>query len=328
MENIPVLNHRLDESNEIVEHVLEMKAKKTPWHLRFSPKAKGLVSFVQNLLSPLTQKEGVRGGQLSAFFQSAASVVVGVGLLVGSTGDVQAACDPPVFDVCFHKSGGSWTSTDGYVGMDIQFKGESGQLYEVVWQGLKRVAVWESGRRRYVFTREDRSDFVSGGGEQTISYDNFYWDHTIPWDWWYGYGCIIHEGYWDWSNPDPDGTPGWVRGNQVASVHFYSYQEAALVYLDNSSSGLPFELSQYYCEIDYEPSFSPKFGYTLGCWEYVGDRDVWPKYNGWRYHGDHGSPRFDYGGSCSYEFWPSPSFGWRCSWDTSTVPSASSGVSD
>ncbi len=52
MENIPVLNNRLDESNEIVEHVLEMKAKKTPWYLLFAPKAKGLVSFVQNLLSP------------------------------------------------------------------------------------------------------------------------------------------------------------------------------------------------------------------------------------------------------------------------------------
>ena len=87
MRNITVLNNRLDESNGTVEHVLEMKAKKMPWYLLFAPKAKGLVSFVQNLLSPLTQKEGVRGGQLSAFFQSAAAVVVGVvgiGLLVGS----------------------------------------------------------------------------------------------------------------------------------------------------------------------------------------------------------------------------------------------------
>ena len=86
MENITVLNNRLDESTGIVEHVLGMKAKKTPWHLRFAPKAKGIiVSFVQNLLSPLTQKEDVRGGQLSAFFQSAsvvvAAVVVGIGLL-------------------------------------------------------------------------------------------------------------------------------------------------------------------------------------------------------------------------------------------------------
>ena len=87
MENITVFSNRLDESTGIAEHVLEMKAKKTPWHLRFAHKAKGLVSFVQNLLSPLTRKEGGRGGQVSAFFQSAAAVVVGVvgiGLLVGS----------------------------------------------------------------------------------------------------------------------------------------------------------------------------------------------------------------------------------------------------
>ena len=55
MENITVFSNRLDESNGIAEHVLEMKAttKKTPWHLRFAPKAKGIiVSFVQNLFPP------------------------------------------------------------------------------------------------------------------------------------------------------------------------------------------------------------------------------------------------------------------------------------
>ena len=142
MENIPVFSNRLDESNGIVENVLEMKAKKTPWHLRFAQKAKGLVSFVQNLLSPLTRKEGVRGGQLSAFFQSAAVAVIGIGLLVGSTGEVQAACDPPVFDVCTHKFSGSW-SADGYFAVDIQFKGKSGKKYEVEWHGLKKLFVWE-----------------------------------------------------------------------------------------------------------------------------------------------------------------------------------------
>ena len=257
------------------------------------------------------------------FEKMAAAVVVGIGLLVGSTGDVQAACNPPVFDVCFHKtSGGGW-SADGRVGMDIQFKSKSGQTYEVVWHGLKRVFVWSWPFPDWEFTREDRSTFVSGGGEQTISYDNFYWDHTIPWDWWYGYGCSIYKGSYQ------DGE--WVRGSNVATVHFYSYQEASLIYLDNSSSGLPFELSQYYCEVDYEPGLSSllKYGYTEGCWEWVGlNAPVWPKYNGWRYHGDHGSPRFDYESSCSYEFDPSPSLGSRCSWDTSTVSSASSGSSD
>ena len=62
MRNSTVFSNRLDESNGTVEHVLEMKAKKTPWHLLFATKAKGIVSFLQNLLSPLTRKEGVRGG--------------------------------------------------------------------------------------------------------------------------------------------------------------------------------------------------------------------------------------------------------------------------
>ena len=90
MENITVFSNRLDESTGTVENVLEMKTKKTPWHLRFAPKAKGIVSFVQNLLSTLTQKEGVRGGQLSAFFQLAAAVVVGIGLFLAPMESVQA----------------------------------------------------------------------------------------------------------------------------------------------------------------------------------------------------------------------------------------------
>ena len=129
MKNITVFSNRLDESNGTVEHVLEMKAKKTPWYLLFATKAKGIVSFVQNLLSPLTRKEGVRGGQLSAFFQSAAAVVVGIGLLVGSTGDVhvQSNCYPPISDVCLHKEG-RWESSSGLFAVDIQFDGKRWQL--------------------------------------------------------------------------------------------------------------------------------------------------------------------------------------------------------
>ena len=120
MRNIPVLNHRLDESNGIVEHVLEMKAKKTPWHLLFAPKAKGLVSFLQNLLSPLTQKEGVRGGQLSAFFQpAAAAVVVGIGLLLGSlfllaepVGTGRGGNNPPIVNVCAPTVEAIWITED------------------------------------------------------------------------------------------------------------------------------------------------------------------------------------------------------------------------
>ena len=119
---------------------MSTSSKKTPWHLRFAPKAKGIVSFVQNLLSPLTRKECVRGGQVSAFFQSAAAVVVGIGLLAGSNGEVhgQSVCYPPGFDVCLHKEG-SWESSSGKFTVEIGLEGKSWQLYEVVCHGLKKI---------------------------------------------------------------------------------------------------------------------------------------------------------------------------------------------
>lgn len=99
-----------------------------------------------------------------------------------------------------------------------------------------------------------------GGYEQTLTHENFLWDHTIPWDWWEGYGCSIYE------VAIVNGK--WVRGDSVAQVHFYNYQEAAL-YLSVRSF---FELSQYYCTIDWEPvDLSWKYGHTEGCWEWVGE---------------------------------------------------------
>ena len=121
MRNTTVFSNRLDESNGTVENVLEMKttAKKTPWFLRFAPKAKGLVSFVQNLLSPLTRKEGVRGGQLSAFFQPAAAIVVGIGLLAGSlfllaepVGTGRGGNNPPIVNVCAPTVEAIWITED------------------------------------------------------------------------------------------------------------------------------------------------------------------------------------------------------------------------
>ena len=291
MRNIPVLNNRLDGFNGIVEHALEMKAKKTPWHLRFAQKAKGIVSFVQNLLSPLTQKEGVRGGQLSAFFQSAASaVIVGIGLLVGSIGDVQAACNPPIYDVCFHKVDGSGFSVDGTVKLEIEFDvpaSKRNQQYEVVWSGLK--IFFDPLTYRTWYSDAQVSD-KGIYGNRTISYSDFWWDASAP----YGdnnYGCSIFEG--EYVNGK------WVRGTQVASVDFYSYQHAALVYLNTST--LPFSLSQYYCSIDWDPVPNPLFsGYTR--WRCVNYRGYWYSW------GDVGSPRFRYGdppGSrCSYTISP------------------------
>ena len=192
---------------------MKATAKKTPWFLRFAPKAKGIVSFVQNLLSPLTQKEGVRGGQLSVFFQSAAAIVVGIGLLVGSTADVQAACDLPVYDVCFHKRDNDW-STAGLATMKVEFDGVPGQAYRYQFSG------W-----MYHF------DYLTG-------------------DYWYGYGRVTGrfsssaslECYNFWWDPDRGGTSGYLQiyeegtsrswrrggpkvlGKRVASVDFYPYQ--------------------------------------------------------------------------------------------------------
>ncbi len=301
MRNIPVFSNRLDESTGIVEHVLELKAKKAPWHLRFAPKAKALVSFVQNLLSPLTRKEGVRGGQLSAFFQSAASVVVGISLLVGSTGEVQAACDPSVYDVCFHHADSDWSSSDYatlYVDFDVP-SGKSNQCYEVVWHGLKRF--YDRSNDRYVLTSANisRRGF-SGGGTLYFSYDKFWWDPDNPWN---NYGVSIYEGHYDWSKGSG---AEWVRGTQVARVDFYAYQEAAQVGLNTSVA--PFEFSQYFCTIDWDPEIPDDWapgnsgvlhGYTEGYWCYY-------PWGGWHYSGDTGSPRFDYGSSCSYIVHPPP----------------------
>ena len=290
MENIPVLSNRLDESNGTVEHVLEMKAKKTPWHLRFAPKAKGIiVSFVQNLLSPLTQKEGVRGGQLSAFFQSAAAAVVGIGLLVGSTGDVQAACDPPVYDVCFHKNYGDF-STAGTVELIVEFDVpyvKRNQQYEIVWNGYKLHRDYnDEGREIYHY--DGVSQFPIYGNTR-LSYDQFWWDPNISWN---NYGLSIYEG------ETVNGK--WVRGKWVAQVDFYAYQHASYVSIDNSSDGLDFELSTYYCSVDWHPVPTPLYsGYTRRtCW--LSPWGVWYRW------GDVGSPRFAYRSRCSHTITPTP----------------------
>ena len=59
---------------------LSAKPTKTPWHLRFAPTVKGIVSFVQNLLPSRTQKE--------AF--TAAAVLAGIGLLAAPFESAQA----------------------------------------------------------------------------------------------------------------------------------------------------------------------------------------------------------------------------------------------
>ena len=62
MRNITVFSNRLDESNGIVEHVLELKAKKTPWHLRFARNAVAVVFGIGLLLAPVSILSNGFGG--------------------------------------------------------------------------------------------------------------------------------------------------------------------------------------------------------------------------------------------------------------------------
>ena len=138
----------------------------------------------------------------------------------------------------------------------------------------------------------------------TLSYENFYRDHTIHWTLLESYGCIIYEGDFDWFNGSG---AEWIRGDWVASVDFYTFHEAASVSIDNSASGLDFGLSSYYCSIDWEPLLvDPQYGYFFsGLWHPAarGEFNV----NGWVYCGNEGTPRFHYLADCPVDIpWPSP----------------------
>ena len=106
----------------------------------------------------------------------------------------------------------------------------------------------------------------------------------------------IYEGHFDWSNGSG---AEWVRDRWVAQVDFYAYQQAAYVSIDNRSSVLDYELSTYYCTVDWEPkSITLLHGYSEGYWE-------GPFRSGnYYYHGDPGSPRFHYRESCSVTILP------------------------
>lgn len=218
--------------------------------------------------------------------ETAAAVVVGVGLLVGSTGDVQAACDPPVYDVCFHRDSGDWT-TSGYARMAVEFPVLPPiQSYEVVWHGLKRFTDF---RGRPYFTYDDVSNF-GHLWDRNIGYAGFWWDPLDPSN---NYSCSVYEGHWDYSGS----RPVWVRGKWIFQVDFYSYQDAAYVSIDNRSSVLDYELSSYYCTVDRKPSLPG------GTWRHGYTEGYWSARSG-RYQGDPGSPRFHYRQSCSVTVLP------------------------
>ncbi len=226
--------------------------------------------------------------------ETAAAVVVGIGLLVGSTAHVQAACDPPIFDVCFHKS--SWSSS-GYATLFVEFNGKSDQLYEFRWNGLKKLPGY--GRNGLPgLTYDGFSQRGRSGYEASLEYSDFWWESWSPWN---NYGVTIYEGHWDYSTYPETGVATWVRDRWVGSVDFYAYQAAAYVSIDNRSSVLDYELSSYYCTVDWESkSITLLHGYSEGYWEgpFPGGT--------YRYHGDPGSPRFHYRQSCSVTVRPPP----------------------
>ncbi len=219
--------------------------------------------------------------------ETAAAVVVGIGLLVGSTADVQAACDPPVYDVCFHKGDGSSFSIDGHVKLEIEFdvpSSKQNQQYEVVWHGLKGFFDPLTYRTWYSYDDVSHTGIY---GNRTISYSRFWWDSLAPYGY-NNYGCSIYE--WDSSTG---------RGDWVAQVDFYSHQAAAYVSIDNRSSALDFEWNTYYCTIDWDPVPVPLFsGYTRR--QCVNYRGYWYRF------GDVGSPRFAYRSRCSHTITPTP----------------------
>ena len=105
MRNITVFSNRLDESTGIVEHVLELKAKKTPWYLRFAGKMKTAAAVVVG--------------------------VVGIGLLAYpfllQANDEEEADKAPRVSVL-------WVQNHGSIGFDVEF--DASVPWEEPWEDI------------------------------------------------------------------------------------------------------------------------------------------------------------------------------------------------
>ena len=235
---------------------------------------------------------------LSKIEKTAAAVVaavVGVVLLVGSTTGVQAACDPPVFNVCFHKYDEDW-STAGTAAMIVEFNGLPGKTYRYQFSGLMYHFDYTTGDS-WVDRGWERGRF---SGEKSLSCHRYWWDPDRGGTG--GYLRIYEEGT---SNSWLRGGPK-VLGKWIASVDFYPYQRAALVYLNNSA--LPFGHEQYYCTIDWETPIQLRHGYSEGYWVYAPWQwnPKYPHHRPWFYMGDPGSPRQPYRRRCLVTVNPPP----------------------
>ncbi len=194
----------------------------------------------------------------SKFEKMAAAVVVGIGLLVGLTGDVQSACNPPLRDVCFHK--GDWT-TSGRVEMIVDFhvpSSKRGTTYRFSWSGLRE---FDNPDQWWILDEiwgTQHEIFPLFSGKNQLSH--WFWfnpdrnreDDPYVYD---SYGLDIWE-----FNQRTQRPIKWV-----ASVWFRPGQAAADVQIDSEYYS---DLSFYYCSIDYEPANYPglKSGYDGPYW--------------------------------------------------------------
>ena len=127
--NVVVINERNNVSfmKPIILDDLGLSAKptKTPWFLRFAPKAKGIVSFVSNLLPSPTQKEA----------STAAALLAGLGLLGAPIESVQSAI-PKVTEVILT----DWAlDSDSFFRMEVVHSSGSGFQWftpKYCWSGV------------------------------------------------------------------------------------------------------------------------------------------------------------------------------------------------
>ncbi len=248
-----------------------------------------LAGMKSNFLNPF----GVVLNALKAsWIVKLAAVFVGIGGLIGDA-KASSDCDPPVYDVCFHKEDGDWT-TVSTAAMLVKFSRIPGRDYVYRFQGLMQNF---SGSGDWWIARG--SDKGSFSGSFSLECNRFWWDPDRGGT---GGTLSIHEAG-DSSSWTRDGPR--VLGKWVALVHFYPYQEAALVYLNTSAVPGSFDHDMYYCTIDWDGPIQLRHGYTEGYWAHSIAWDPrWPWYRPWLYHGDPGTPRQPYNQRCLIAVYP------------------------
>lgn len=130
---------------------------------------KGIVSFVRNILPPLTQKEA----------SAAVAVLVGIGLLCASTKQAQAAV-PGVSEVIVS---GWVVFNSGRFDMEVVHSEGSGPQWDFIkycWSGIDRVSVEEDPHGWKWRNAEDYDNFEKGEEAGLHSESSEHWYYIIP----------------------------------------------------------------------------------------------------------------------------------------------------